>query len=178
MRPYLVRLVASDFAAAAVAATFAFLIRMPEGNGSAQAFSHHYVPFSLALPFLWLAALTAADAFDKRILSVGPDEFQRVGRALLVMMALIGFGSYALQANVARGYVVIAIPLAAALTLGGRYLVRKHLHRARIRGEVRTAVVAVGDAEAVADLATRMHAESYIGMRVVGACIPRRELTD
>ncbi|MEP7019180.1 MAG: sugar transferase, partial [Pseudonocardiales bacterium] len=178
VRPYLTRLVISDFAAAAVAATVAYLVRLPEGTAAAAGFSHHYVPASLALPLLWLMALSASDAYDRRILSVGPDEFQRTGRALLVAMAAVGFASYALHANVARGYVVIALPLTAALTVGGRYLVRKALHRARVRGSVRTAVVAVGDAESVADLATRMHAESYIGMRVVGACIPRRELTD
>ncbi|MCW2527032.1 MAG: exopolysaccharide biosynthesis polyprenyl glycosylphosphotransferase, partial [Pseudonocardiales bacterium] len=77
-----------------------------------------------------------------------------------------------------RGYVVIALPLAALLSICGRYYVRKQLHHARARGDLRTAVIAVGDAESVADLAHRMHAERHLGMQVVGACIPRKQLSD
>ena len=177
VRPYLIKITASDFVAAAIAATAAFMIRFPEAT-SRGSWSNYYLQASIVLPFLWVAALSAADAYDRRIMGVGSDEFQRVLRALVIVFAVVGFGSYAFQLDVARGYVVIALPLASGLSVLGRFLVRKQLHRARMRGELRTAVVAVGDAESVADLARRMHAESYLGMQVVGACIPRKQLTD
>ena len=175
--PYLRTVVASDFVSAALAATTAFVIKVPEGP-AAPAFGRAYLPVAIALPFCWLLALIASDAYDRRILGLGPDEFQRAGRAFVILMAFVGFSSYAFQAGIGRGFVVIALPMTALLSMLGRYAIRKRLHAARRRGAVRTSVIAVGDAESVADLAERINAESYIGMHVVGACVPREELTD
>ncbi len=177
IQPYLRRLVTADLVAALLAALTAFVVRLPDGAGGSQ-FSRNYLPAALLLPLFWVAALVAADAYDKRIFSLGPDEFQRTGRAFVLLMALVGFGSYALRAGVARGFVVIALPLAALLSLLARFLLRKRLHRARTKGTVRTSVVAVGDAESVIELVQGIHREAYMGMHVVGACIPRDELAD
>lgn len=175
VQPYLRRLVIADVVAALIAALTAFVVRVPSGAG-ASTFSRQYLPAALGLPLCWIAALVAADAYDKRIFTLGPQEYQRAGRAFVLLMAVIGFGSYALKAGVARGFVVVALPMAVALSLLARFLLRKRLHRARIKGTVQTSVVAVGDAESVIDLAQRIHGETYIGMHVVGACIPRDEL--
>ena len=177
IRPYLTRLIGADLLAAVVAGAAAYLIRLPEGFARSS-WSDYYLPVSILLPLLWVVALSAVDAYDTRVLGVGADEYQRVARAVLMLFAVVGFGSYALRLNVARGYVVIALPLAALLSILGRHLVRRGLHRARARGELRTAVVAVGDADSVADLANRLHGERHLGMHVVGACIPRRQISD
>ncbi len=177
IQPYLRRLVGADLIAALLAALTAFVVRLPDGAGGTQ-FSRAYLPAAFLLPLCWVGALLAADAYDKRIFSLGPDEFQRTGRALVLLMAVVGFGSYALRVGVARGFVVIALPLAALLSLLVRFFLRKRLHRARTKGTVRTSVVAVGDAESVIELAEGIHREAYMGMHVVGACIPRDELAD
>ncbi len=174
---YIRRLVVGDLIAASVAAAIAFFVRMPYGL-TASHYNEHYAIASLLLPVFWLTAMALSNVYDSRILGIGPEELQRSIRCFIGSIAAIGFVSYALRAHVARGYVVIALPLALVLSALMRHAVRKSLHRARGAGRFRTAVVAVGDADSVADLAQRMHAELHIGMRVVGACIPRLQLGD
>jgi exopolysaccharide biosynthesis polyprenyl glycosylphosphotransferase len=176
VRPYQYKLAAIDIVAATTAALVAHLAQLPQTHKGVV--SNYSMLAVLILPALWIATLAAVDAYDSRILAVGSEEFQRAVRALVIICAAVGFVSYAGRLHVARGYVVLALPLAAALTMVGRYLLRKQLHRARTRGESLASVVAVGDAESVADMAERMHAERYLGMRVVGACVPRAQLAD
>ncbi len=89
---------------------------------------------SAGLPLLWLAAMAAARAYEARFLSVGFEEFRRVLVAAVVVIATVATASWATKAEIARGYVLIALPMATALTLLGRYLVRKWVHRERRRG--------------------------------------------
>ncbi|MCW2529821.1 MAG: Undecaprenyl-phosphate galactose phosphotransferase, partial [Pseudonocardiales bacterium] len=96
VKPYRMKLIASDLAAGAFAATLAFMVRLPEG-GSHSTWNNYYLPVSLLLPFLWVVALSAADAYDTRVLGVGSEEFQRAVRALVIIFATVGFGSYAFQ---------------------------------------------------------------------------------
>jgi len=72
---------------------------------------------------------------------------------------------------VARGYVVVALPLVTILTFLGHYTARKWLHRQRALGRSVHRVIAVGGEESVADLATQLRQERYCGMQVVGACL-------
>lgn len=177
VRPYLAKLVALDFLAASIAALTALLVRFPVGSADLSVRTH-YVPATLALPVVWVLILWMADAYQPRVLGLGADEFQRVMRALVILLALVGVSSYALQLEVARGYVVIALPLAAGLTLLDRYVARKRLHRQRVNGEVGTSVIAAGDAGSVLELAAHLHSLPYLGLQVAGACILRSQLSD
>jgi exopolysaccharide biosynthesis polyprenyl glycosylphosphotransferase len=79
--------------------------------------------------------------------------------------------SYAAKLDLARGYMAIALPSAAALDLIVRYVFRKNLHRLRKRGLCTRRVVAVGHAQAVAELVTTLRRDSYHGLSVVAACV-------
>ena len=127
---------------------------------------------------MWVIATWLSSAFDRRIVGVGADEFQRCMRAFVGLLATVGFASYALKASVPRGMVVIALPLVLVSSVLGRYLARKLLHRARASGRASNAVVLVGDADSIADLSERMQRDSYAGLRVVVACIPADEMAD
>jgi hypothetical protein len=70
---------------------------------------------------LWFAAMSVARAYETRFLTVGHEEFRRVLMAAVVVIATVGTFSWATKAEVARGYVIIALPLATMLTLLGRY---------------------------------------------------------
>ena len=174
---YIRRLVIGDLVASTIAAAIAFLVRLPNSL-SVDHYDDHYLLVSLLLPLFWLTAMALSNVYDERILGIGPEELQRSIRGFIGAIAVVGFASYAVRLHVARGYVVIALPLALVLSALFRHWVRKSLHRARGAGRFRTSVVAVGDADSVADLAQRMHEELHIGMRVVGACIPRLQLAD
>lgn len=171
---YSLVLVGVDALAGLVAAVVAYLVRFstdPFAPGATDA-SSSYRWFSAALPLLWIAAVALARAYEGRFLGIGSEEFQRVFRAFVGLTAAVAFTSYATKAEVARGYVVLALPLAVSLSLVGRYAARRRVHALRRRGQFLLDVVAVGGAYSVVDLVTQLRREPYAGMRVVGACLP------
>ena len=89
----------------------------------------------------------------------------------VTLTAAVAILSYAKQSEIARGYVVIALPCLTGFDLGARYLLRKRLHRLRTRGVAMRRVVAVGHARVAAALATELRRETYHGLQVVAACV-------
>src|SRR5262249_29472937 len=131
-----------------------------------------YLWYSAALPMCWVVAVGLARAYEGRFLGTGTEEFQRGFRAFVGLTAAVAFASYATKAEGARGYVVVALPLAAGLSLVGRYVARRRLHHLRASGYHLLDLVVVGGENSVADLVTRLRGEPHNGMRVVGACLP------
>jgi exopolysaccharide biosynthesis polyprenyl glycosylphosphotransferase len=167
-RRYARLLVGYDALAGIVAAVCAYALRFPDGS---LTWAYGYAVASLAAPLLWVAAIALSGGYEARVIGLGSEEFQRIFRAFVGLTATIGFVSYALKADVARGYVVWALPLATVLSFLGHYAFRKRLHRGRSRGRYTYRVIAVGGEESVADLAAQLRRERYCGMRVVGACL-------
>jgi exopolysaccharide biosynthesis polyprenyl glycosylphosphotransferase len=170
-RGYVDRAMVIDACAGGLAGALAYLIRFSGAEESS------YLVASLLLPAVWLFAVALAGGYDGRVLGLGSDEFQRIFRALVGLTAVVAFVSYAAKLEVARAYVVVALPVAALLSLLGHYAIRKHLHHQRKRGHGVQRVVAVGGEHAVVDLITRLHQERHCGMRVVGACLASGEGT-
>lgn len=132
-----------------------------------------YVALSLALPVLWLAALWLAGGYDPRFIGTGSDEFRKVLNAGVSLTAAVAIFSYAINIELSRAYLVIALPSVTLFDLFARYAIRKRLHRQRIAGRCTLKVVAVGHELAVAGLVTELQREYYHGLTVVGACVVR-----
>ncbi len=132
-----------------------------------------YVVLSLALPLLWIGSLWIAGGYDVRFVGTGSDEFRKVLNAGVGLIAAIAFFSYAVNLQLSRSYVVIALPSVTALDLVARYTIRKRLHKQRALGLGLLSVVAVGHEPAVADLVRELRREQYHGLQVVGACVAR-----
>jgi exopolysaccharide biosynthesis polyprenyl glycosylphosphotransferase len=132
-----------------------------------------YVALSLALPVLWVAALWLAGGYDVRFIGTGSDEFRKVLNAGIGLTAAVAIFSYAVNLELSRGYLVIALPSVTLFDLVARYAIRKRLHRLRASGRCLLSVVAVGHELAVADLVTELHRDRYHGLTVVGACVVR-----
>src|SRR5258708_34937199 len=135
---------------------------------------HHpgaYIVLSLVLPFVWLLTLVLAGAYDSRFIGVGTDEFRRVLNAGAFLIAAVAILSYASKIDLARGYVVIALPCVTLFDLHARYALRKQLHRARSHGHCMRKVVVVGHAFVVADIVAMLRRETYHGFSVVAACV-------
>src|SRR3954454_3849458 len=160
-----------DAVASLVAGLTAYGVRI--GYPSAEALVwDNYMALSAGLPVLWLVAMAAARAYEARFLSVGFEEFRRVLMAAVVVIATVATASWATKAQIARGYVLVALPTATALTLLGRYLLRKWVHRERRRGFYMSDVLLVGHARTGAELVRQMRHDPHHGMRIVGACVP------
>lgn len=133
-----------------------------------------YIAFTVAMPVLWCASVGLAGGYESRFIGVGSDEFRRVMSAAASLAACVAIASYALKADFAREYVLIALPSAATLDLMARYGLRKRLHRRRGRGCCMQRAVVVGHAQAVADLVALLRRDKFNGLHVVAACMAGR----
>ena len=136
----------------------------------------HYLPasylgFTCALPFLWWASVLLAGGYDSRFIGLGSDEFRRLINAAVSLIAGVAIVSYFAKLNLARGYMTVALPSAAALDLLARHWLRKRLHHLRSRGSCTRRVLAVGHAGAVADLVATLRRDRYHGLSVVATCL-------
>jgi exopolysaccharide biosynthesis polyprenyl glycosylphosphotransferase len=113
-----------------------------------------------------------ARAYEQRFLWVGPEEYRRVFSAATLQLAVIGTVSWAFKLEVARGFVVVALPLATALTLVQRYARRSRLNHVRAKGECSQSALIVGHRNGVQALRAQFEREPYHGYRPVGCCLP------
>ena len=67
---------------------------------------------------LWVASVALAGGYDPRFIGVGSDEFRRVINAAVSLTAMVAIASYAVKFDLARGYVVIALPCVDRLRPG------------------------------------------------------------
>ncbi|WP_345573325.1 sugar transferase [Nonomuraea rosea] len=158
----------ADLCGASAGACAAFLVRF----GGLTPYVLPYLLVSLALPVVWCCAMALNRAYEPRMLGVGSEEFRRVVQAGVALTAGTAIGSYVTKTDVARGYVVLALPLVTLLTLILRYALRRALHRRRAAGDCMRKVVAVGHAASVAELVQLFRRERHHGMDVVAACLP------
>ncbi len=140
---------------------------------SVDHYNDHYLIVSLLLPLFWVASMALSGAYDERILGIGPEEFQRSLRGVHRCHRRRRLRSptrcactWLAATSSSRCRSRSCCPPSAATGSASRCTTPA------AAGRFRTDVVAVGDADSVADLAMRMHDELHIGMRVVGACIP------
>lgn len=126
---------------------------------------------ALAVPLLALFALALNHAWDPRILGCGPEEFRRVATAYVTVIAVMAVVGYAVETAGGHSWVFGALPLAAAASVVGRYLLRKWLHRRRRSGAYLRSVVAAGDEAAVRDLIHRTRGASHTGWNVEAVCL-------
>ena len=140
----------------------------------------HATPVTAGNPLLWAAAalvvawpllLAGAGAYSARAYGTGSDEYRRVLRAGFLLLATLGLVSYAVQLDIARGLVLLAVPALTLGTLVERYAARLWLQRLRAQGSCTTKVIVVGRGGAVLELVDRVRRERFAGMDVVAACV-------
>ena len=164
-RNYLRRAALADFACGILGVFAAAQLRF--GNDVTGT----YIALSLALPVLWIGAVWLAGGYDVRFIGTGSDEFRKVLNAGVGLTATIALFSYAVNIELSRAYVLIALPTTTMLDLVTRFTIRKRLHRQRDAGRCLLSVVAVGHEAAVADLVKELGRDRYHGLTVVGACV-------
>ncbi|WP_214110752.1 sugar transferase [Acrocarpospora catenulata] len=157
-----------DIVCALLAGAVAVAVRF----GEVTAYVVPYVALSGTLPLLWVIVMGLNRVYEPRLIGVGSEEFRRVAQSGFAVTAAVAVVAYVTKTDLARGYLVLALPLTTVFTLLGRYGLRRALHRRRARGHCMRRVIAVGHPEAVADLIRRFRRERYHGMDVVAACLP------
>ncbi|MEV4175596.1 sugar transferase [Nonomuraea sp. NPDC049709] len=168
VRSYRLLAVLGDLCGAGIGAGTAFSVRF----GGFTPYVLPYLLVSLVLPVVWCCAVALTRAYEPRMLGVGSEEFRRVVQAGVALTAGTAIGSYVTKTDVARGYVVLALPLVTLFTLVFRYALRRSLQRRRAAGACMRKVVAVGHSASIAELVRLFRRERHHGMDVVAACLP------
>ena len=116
-----------DWGVGLLASSSALLLRF--GSTGAEPFVWEYLLLTLLFPLAWIGALGINRAYESRHLFVGTDEYARVVRSGIGLIAALAIFSFAFDLRLARGYVLIAVPLATLADVGARYAFRQILHR-------------------------------------------------
>ncbi|MPQ97917.1 exopolysaccharide biosynthesis polyprenyl glycosylphosphotransferase [Modestobacter sp. I12A-02628] len=167
---YVRRIVVADALCALIAAFVGYAA--PVGHGVSARFMTATVLIIVLLPLVWVGAMLVGRTYEQRFLWLGAEEFRRVFSAAVFLLAALATVSWGLKVEVARGFVVVALPLATLLTLVQRYLQRAWLHRERRHGHFQQTAIIVGHRAGVVAMHAQMEREAYHGYRVIGCCIP------
>lgn len=127
---------------------------------------------SVALAVAWLIALRAFQSLDRRIIGSGPQEYSRVITACLSVFGLLAMLDLLFRFNIARGFLLIALPVGGLGLLLNRWAWRKHLVRQRYRSRHLERVLVVGTVGPSRPLVDRMLKTPSLGYDVVGVCLP------
>jgi exopolysaccharide biosynthesis polyprenyl glycosylphosphotransferase len=165
VRGYLLHAGVADFGCASIGAFTALELRFGKDVTGT------YVALSVALPLLWVVALSLAGGYDSRFIGTGSDEFRKVLNASVSLTATVAIFSYLFNIELSRVYLLIALPSMTVLDLLARFAMRKQLHRRRKAGHCMMNLVAVGHEPAVAGLINELRRDHYHGFSVVASCL-------
>ncbi len=175
-RKYSAWLVATDLVSILLAVGVAHWLRFGQTPGSAvlpllQGVT--YLEVSIAIAALWMAALSINNARSQRIIGSGAEEYRRVWSATAAVFGGVAIVSMLFKLEIARGYLMIALPAGIVLLLLSRWIARKVVVRVRKDfGKCITRLLVVGSPRAVRDLTAALSREPWSGYEVVGACVP------
>nr|WP_264004926.1 sugar transferase [Mycolicibacterium sphagni] len=171
---YARRLVLVDLVGVVLAVGLAQWLRFGSLPGTGQAYRYsNYLVVSLVIVAGWMFALSINHARSTRVVGSGAEEYRRVWIATVAVFGAVAIVSMLFKLEIARGYLMIALP-AGVLLLGLlRWTARRLVVRARRRhGRFVTRVLVVGSAPAVRDLTQSFARGQWSEYQVVGACIP------
>lgn len=159
--------VGGDLMSAMLGVSIALLTRFGYHVGSG------YLIMSSLLPLAWVGSVALSKGYDPRYFGAGPDEFRSLLRSGVGLTAAVAMAAYLTKTEIARGFVVLAIPVMVGSALLLRYALRKDLHRHRVRGRCMHRVLVVGRSGPAATLCEHLESRPTDGFRVVATCRPR-----
>ncbi|WP_404443991.1 sugar transferase [Microbacterium marinum] len=132
-----------------------------------------YSAMSAVLVVAWMWALALSDSRAGHVVGVGTIEYRRVADASLRLFGAVAIVAFILRVDVARGYLLIALPLGVVLLEASRWLWRQWLVRQRHHGRFAARVLLLGSERSVTEIAAELRRQPGSGYVVVGACVPR-----
>lgn len=131
-----------------------------------------YWIFSAGLIALWMWSLALADSRSHRVIGTGSTEYIRIFSVSTRLFGAIAIIAFLLRVDVARGYLLISLPLGIIALLLERWLWRQWLVAKRRSGDYTARVLVIGSAPSIAQIATALHGAPSAGYHIVGACVP------
>lgn len=135
-----------------------------------ERFALDYSTFSLGLALVWWLALRAHGLYEPHVLGHGATEYRLLGAATLRVFAGLALVGFALQVQIARGYILLALPAGVIGLFVARRLWRRWIGGQRVAGRLSHDVLVVGEASHAAGLIEAFRAVPEAGYGVVGVC--------
>ena len=133
----------------------------------------YYVPaFSVLFAIVWLSALAGFHTRSPKVIGTGIEEYRRVVAASFWTFGAIAIAALLLKLDIARGYLAVALPAGVLGLVLSRSMWRGYVARKRADGGYQTAVLAIGELDAVENLANELTEIPTDGYQVVGVGIP------
>lgn len=171
VRHYRLRLEVSDTLIIVAAVLVAFLTRFWWGGSAASltAIAANYWLITAAIVGTWIVTLSAYRTRDTRVVGIGAAEYRRVVSASILAFGLLAILFLILDAEVARGFFVLALPLGLVGLLLNRWMWRNWLIHKRQAGEYLSRTIVVGDREDVEYVISQIDKKAHSVYHVVGA---------
>ncbi|MAS07645.1 MAG: UDP-phosphate galactose phosphotransferase [Ahrensia sp.] len=172
---YSLRLVAVDLVAVILAVAMAQWLRfgstLPDLDRTGWFWNYSVV--SALIATTWMVALSINRSRSTRVVGSGAEEYRRVWLATLSAFGVVAIVSMLFKLEIARGFLMIALPAGLIFLTLGRWAARQFVVVARRRhGRCITRVLVVGSSSAVRDLTKSLAREPASEYHVVGACVP------
>ncbi|MBA8792711.1 exopolysaccharide biosynthesis polyprenyl glycosylphosphotransferase [Friedmanniella endophytica] len=120
----------------------------------------------------WPLAVTLVRGYHHNQVGFGGEELRGPLRAAVAVVVVGAFTAQLVDGHTLLALLLTAAPLAAVLSLGARFVLRKTLHFTQRQGRNLRRVIVAGSVDSVRALHERLSSESHHGMAVVGACVP------
>lgn len=137
---------------------------------SADSFTLSYTTFSAGLALVWWLALRVNGAYEAHILGHGAAEYRIIAEATLWVFAAVAMLAFALKVDLARGYILLALPAGIVGLWVARRLWRTWLGGRRVAGDLSHDVLVVGHESSAQQLVRVFGALPQAGYRVIGVC--------
>ena len=132
-RPYTAVLIVLDFLSAVLASWLGVTLLEQAKAGFQDQPEIFLATAYFGLPLAWVIILWANGSYDRRYLGLGSEEFKRVFRASVVVVAGVSLVAFATKTQLSRGTVALVSVSALLFILICRYFARQILHLARRR---------------------------------------------
>jgi len=179
-RSYAQRLRVTDAAAVIIAVFAAVLLRFGDTDISLPtAFVNLGYPIIAAvIAIAWMAMLSAAATRDHKVIGNDSTEYKRIGVATFRTFGAFAIIAFAFKIPIARGYLLVALPLGLLLLLLGRWAWRNWLNRQRLRGAFVQRALLMGERTQLRHVADQIHRVPSVGFQIVGAITESGTRTD
>jgi exopolysaccharide biosynthesis polyprenyl glycosylphosphotransferase len=171
-RQYAAKLQITDTLVVSAAVVLAQYIRFGPTLRPPGYVEYYVLAFSILFVIAWMAALAAFHSRSPRLIGTGIEEFRRVVAASLWTFGAIAIVTLLLKIDIARGYLAVALPVGTLGLVMSRSFWRGFVARRRAEGGYQTAVLAIGERDAVEHLATELTRNPMDGYQIAGVAIP------
>jgi exopolysaccharide biosynthesis polyprenyl glycosylphosphotransferase len=128
--------------------------------------------YSVLLVAVWLLALAAFHTRCPKYIGTGIEEYRRLIAASFSTFWVVAAVELLVKLQISRMYLAVALPAGLLGLVLSRWIWRRYVTHRHAKGRYQTAVLAIGELEAVIHLAGELTARAESGYQVVGFCIP------